>query len=91
VSNGKELSERRARLVAQAELQRMQALLAWHDVRTVVSPPRPPSTPGSRAFSIASKVLAVAIPVLGIGKLRRALRYVSLGMMAMRAFRSWRG
>jgi hypothetical protein len=91
MSNAVELTERKARLVAQADLQRMQALLAWHDVRAVVSPPRRPSTPGSRAFSIASKVLAVAIPIIGIGKMRRALRYVSLGMMAMRIFRSWRG
>ncbi len=42
-------------------------------------------------FVLCSMLMAVAIPVLGIGKLRRALRYVSLGMMAMRAFRSWRG
>lgn len=91
MSHGRDLAERKARLLAQADLQRMQALLAWHDVRTVVSPPRRPSTPGSRAFSIASKVLAIAIPIIGIGKMRRALRYVALGMTAMRIFRSWRG
>lgn len=91
MSNAGDLTERKARLVAQADLQRMQALLAWHEVRAVVSPPRRPSTPGSRAFSIASKVLAIAIPIIGIGKMRRALRYVSLGMTAMRIFKSWRG
>ena len=90
MSGAIELAERKARLVAQADLQRMQALLAWHDVRAVVSPPRRPSTPGSRAFSIASKVLAVAIPIIGIGKARRMFRYVSLGITAMRIFRSWR-
>lgn len=91
MSTATELADRRARLVAMAELQRMQALLAWHDVRSVVSPPRAPSTPGSRAFGIASKLLLVAIPILGVGKMRRVMRYASLGMMAFRAFRSWRG
>ncbi len=91
MSNASDLAERKARLIAQADLERMQALLAWYDMRAVVSPPRRPSTPGSRAFSIASKVLAVAIPIIGIGKMRRVLRYVSLGMMGMRIFRSWRG
>ncbi len=91
MSSATDLAGRKARLMAQADLQRMQALLAWHDVKSVVSPPRKPSTPGSRAFGIASKLLMVAIPVLGVGKLRRVMRYASLGMMAFRAFRSWRG
>ena len=91
MSRQRDLSERKAQLVAQSELQRMQAQLAWHDVRMVISPPRLPSTPGSRALSVASKLLAVAIPLVGVGRLRRVFRYMSLGMMAFRAFRSWRG
>ena len=90
MSSARELADRKARLVAQADLQRMQALLAWHDVRSVVSPPRPPSTPGSRAIGIASKLLMVAIPLLGVGRMRRVMRYASLGMMVVRALGSWR-
>jgi hypothetical protein len=90
LSSARELADRKTRLMVEADLQRMQALLAWHDVKSVVSPPRKPSTPGSRAFSIASKLLMVAIPVLGVGKMRRVMRYASLGMMGYRAFRSWR-
>ncbi|MEO6566363.1 MAG: hypothetical protein ABIO63_10035 [Casimicrobiaceae bacterium] len=91
MSRGRELADRKSRLLAEADLQRMQALLAWHDVKSIVSPPRKPSTPGSRAFGIASKLLMVAVPVLGARKARRVMRYASLGMMAFRAFRSWRG
>lgn len=83
------LAERKARLIAQSDLQRMQALLAWHTARRIVSPPAPAErSAGSR--SIATTLIGIALPLVGAGKLRSVLRSLSTIAMALRVFRAWR-
>ena len=86
---GPDLAERKALLIAQSDLQRMQALLAWHAARKIVSPP--PATERSAASrSIATTLLGIALPLFGPGKMRNVLRTLSLVATGLRLFRSWR-
>ena len=81
------LSDRKAQLIARCDLQRLQAELAFRDVRRIVSPP---PQRGSRARSAAATMIGFALPFLGAGRLRRIVRVVSVGFMAFRALRGWR-
>lgn len=83
------LAERKARLIAQSDLQRMQAMLAWHSARGIVSPPRAAErSPMSR--SIATTLIGLALPLFGAGRMRTVLRTVSIVATGLRLFRSWR-
>jgi hypothetical protein len=83
------LAERKARLIAQSDLQRMQALLAWHTARRIISPPAPAER-SSRSRSVATTLIAIALPLVGVGKLRGVLRTLSNVAMVLRVFRAWR-
>jgi len=83
------LSERKARLIAQSDLQRMQAMLAWHEARRIVSPPAP-AVRSQASRSIATTLIGLALPLVGSGRLRRLLRTLSLAATALRVFRAWR-
>ncbi len=83
------LAERKARLIAQSDLQRMQALLAWHSARRIVSPPTPAQRSAS-SRSIAATLLGLAVPLFGPGKMRSTLRTLSLIATGLRLFKSWR-
>lgn len=84
-----DLVERKARLVAQSDLQRMQALLAFHSARKIVSPPSPAER-SARSRSIAATLLGIALPLFGPGKMRSLLRTLSLVATGVRLVRSWR-
>ena len=56
---GNDLAERKARLIAQSDLQRMQALLAWHTARSIVAPPAPPER-SATSRSIATTMIGIA-------------------------------
>ena len=84
-----DLAERKARLIAQSDLQRMQALLAWHAARKIVSP-LPAGQRSARSQSIAATLMSLAVPLVGPGKLRNVLRTLSLAATGWRLFKSWR-
>lgn len=86
---GPDLAERKARLIAQSDLQRMQALLAWHAARKIVSPP-PAAERSAASRSIATTLLGIALPLFGPGRMRNVLRTLSLVATGLRLFRSWR-
>jgi hypothetical protein len=82
-------ADRKALLVARAELDRARISLALHDVRAIVAPPPAPDrVEGYR--SKAKWLLGVALPLFGMTRLARWLRIASLGMIAYRAARNWR-
>lgn len=84
-----DLAERKARLVAQSDLQRMQALLAWHTARRIVAPP----STGERSAmsrSVAATVIGLALPLVGAGRLRGVLRTLSIAATVLRVWRAWR-
>lgn len=84
-----DLAERKARLVAQSDLQRMQALLAWHTARRFVAPPGAGER-SSMSRSIASTMVGFALPLVGAGRLRGALRTLSIVGAVLRIWRAWR-
>ena len=84
-----DISERKARLVAQSDLHRMQALLAWHAARRTIAPPAPAQR--SRASrSVAAGIIGLALPLFGAGRMRGALRTLSTIATVLRAWRAWR-
>jgi len=84
-----DLAERKARLIAQSDLQRMQALLAFYAAKRIVSPP-PPAERSTASRSIATTLIGLALPLVGSGRLRRTLRTLSIAATALRVFRAWR-
>lgn len=84
-----DLAERKARLIAQSDLQRMQALLAWHSARKIISPPAPARRSGF-SRSMAATLIGVALPLFGPGKMRSLLRTAGFVATGLRVFRSWR-
>jgi len=88
--NREELDRRKSLLVAQAHLHRLQAGMAWHDVKEIVTPAHLAPTRGSRTRSIAAKAIGIAVPIFGLAALTRILRAVSIGLMIVRIVRGLR-
>jgi len=84
-----DLATRKALLIAQANLQRMQATLAWHDVRQAILPPGAGARSGS-ARRVATWVVGVAVPLFGIAGAGRLMRALTITLTVMRIVRGWR-
>ena len=84
-----DLSERKARLVAQSDLHRMQALLAWHAARRSIAPPAASERSGM-SKSVAAGIIGVALPLLGSGRMKGALRSLSTIATILRIWRAWK-
>ena len=84
-----DLAEWKARLIAQSDLQRMQALLAWHSVRRIISPPPPPER-SKASRSIAATLIGLALPLFGGARLGRVVRVLSTAATLLRVFVAWR-
>jgi hypothetical protein len=89
MTSERDLAERKARLIAQSDLQRMQALLAWHAARRIISPPGPAER-SAMSRTIATSLIGLAVPLFGAGRMRGALRSLSTVATAIRIFRAWR-
>jgi hypothetical protein len=79
----RDLTERKSQLVAQASLQRMQATLAWHDMKRAVMP-RAPAQSHGRTRTAAKWVVRLAVPIFGMTRAGRVLRALSVGLTAWR-------
>ena len=88
--NREDLARRKSLLIAQSHLHRLQARMAWHDVKEVIAPAHLAPTRGSHVRSIAATLVGIAVPVLGLSRLGRIMRVVSIGMMVMRVVRGLR-
>jgi hypothetical protein len=83
-----ELAERRAHLVTRAHLDRARLTLAVLEVRVVLSPP-PDRARSAELRPIAARILAFAVPVLGMTRVGRFLRIASYALTAYRIARNW--
>jgi hypothetical protein len=88
--NREDTARRKSLLAAQAHLQRIQARIAWHDVREIIAPPHLAPARGGHVRSIAAVLIGIAVPVFGLPRLGRILRAFSIGMMIMRVVRGLR-
>ena len=84
-----QLARRKELLIAQAHLHRLQARMAWHDIKEIVAPPHL-APPRGHVRSIATTLVGVGIPLLGLARMGRVMRVVSVGMMVMRIVRGFR-
>lgn len=88
--NREGLARRKSLLVAQSHLHRLQAAMAWHEVKEVVAPPSAAPDRGDRARSIAATLIGVAVPVFGLARLGRIMRVLTVTTMVMRIVRGFR-
>lgn len=84
-----ELAERRARLVAQCELERMRVRAAFHDAETALLPPADPLR-RARLRPWVVRLVGIALPLVGFHRLGRMLRVAGTGLAVYRAISSWR-
>jgi hypothetical protein len=84
------LAERKALLVARAELERVRITLQAHELRALVMPPARPRMRGASPGKIAAAVVAIGLPLLGRHRLSKTLKTGSLVLAAWRLARSWR-
>jgi hypothetical protein len=89
VSVASDLAEKRARLVAAADLERMKLRLAWHDVRVAISP-APDADRRSRVRPYVVRAIGFALPVIGYRRMGRALRTAGAVLAIWRAATAWR-
>ena len=89
MNRAQDLAERKARLIAQSDLQRMQALLAWHSAKRIISPPAP-AVRSKASRSIAGMLIGIALPLFGGARLGRVVRTLSTAATVLRVFRAWR-
>ena len=83
------LQAEKAALVARAELERLSLTAAWIDVHHAVMPPVDPVR-AARTHPIASRLLRIAIPVLGRSRAGRIVQMLSVGLTAYRIVRGLR-
>ena len=84
------LASRKALILAQSDLARLEFALAWQDLRASIAPPRPDARSTS-VRRIAVLLIAIATPLVGRTRFARVLRFASIGLAAFRAIRAMRG
>jgi hypothetical protein len=83
-----EYSRRKALLIAKADLERLKLR---HALREIQHSLHPPDAPTAKWVSpAASTIMALALPALGLQKIRNLVQMVSAGLLAYRFFNQWR-
>jgi len=90
MTNGRgDLAARKALLIAQADLSRMQVALAWQDLRAVVMPV-PSADRSAWTRRGAAFLVGIAAPLIGRTRLTRGLRFATMVVTIVRALWSLR-
>jgi hypothetical protein len=83
-----EYSRRKTLLIAKADLERLKLRHALGDIHHTL---RPPATPPAKWVApAASTILALAMPTLGLQKIRHLVQMLSAGVLAYRVLNQWR-
>ena len=90
MSGALDLEERRARLVAAAELERLKLGLAWRDVKHAIAP-IPDVGRRSRVRPYVVRAIGFALPLVGMARMGRMLRIAGAALAVWRAARMWQG
>lgn len=86
MSGAADLDERRVRLVAAADLERLKLGVAWHDVRAAIAP----SPDARRLRPFVLRTIGFALPLLGYRRMGKTLRMVAVGVAVWRTLTAWR-
>lgn len=81
--NSQERARRKALLVTQAEIDRTRLAVAARDLRWELLPPRAPERGGGPRL-LAARLVAIAVPLLGVTRSLRAVRMLSLAVTVYR-------
>jgi MFS superfamily sulfate permease-like transporter len=84
------LAERKALLVTRAQLDRTRLALATHQIRAIVRPASD-AVHGARLRPVATMLVGLAVPLLGMRRFARWVRFASFALTAYRVARNWRG
>lgn len=82
-------ADRKALLMARAELDRSKVSLAILDVRSIVSP----ESVQERMAGVrptAAVLMNLVAPLLGFPRIARLLRFTSIALLALRIARNWK-
>jgi hypothetical protein len=90
VTSPVDLAEKRARLVAAADLERLKLGLALRDVRHAIMP-QVDITRGSRLRPYLVRAIGYVLPILGIRRVGWTLRIAGAAIGIWRLSRAWRG
>ena len=82
------IAERKAQLIAHAELDRSRITLAMFELKSIVAP-SPAQDRMARVRPTASMILSFAAPLFGSSRIMRLLRLTSFALMALRIARKW--
>jgi len=82
------IADRKALLIAHAELDRAKVTLAVLEVKSIVSP-EVPQERLARVRPTVSMILGFAAPLFGSSRIMRLLRLTSMALMALRIARRW--
>ena len=89
MTNGSDLAEKRARLVAAAELERLRLHLAVRDIRHAILPP-PDLGRRSRLRPYVVRAISYSLPILGYRKMGKLLRVAGVALAIYRVASAWR-
>ena len=84
-----DVDARKSLLVARSELQRVRMALAVHDIRNAVSPRRGFASADDSRLR-ATTLLKYAIPLMGVRRMSRIVRYATIALTVLRVVRAWR-
>lgn len=84
-----DIADRKALLMAHAELDRSKVSLAVMEIRAIVAP-EPAAERLARMRPGVATVLSLVAPMLGANRVTRLLRFTSIALMALRVARNWK-
>ena len=80
---------RKAQLVAQCDLERLRIQFALGHIRSTLTAPVP-IQPTRWARPVAATLLGVALPSLGVQRVKSIVEVLSMAVSAFRAVQNWR-
>jgi hypothetical protein len=89
MSTPTEIEARKSMLVASSELQRVRMALAIHDIRNVIHPARGFAARDDSRLR-ATTLLKYAVPLMGVRRMSRIVRYATIALTVLRVVRAWR-
>ena len=83
-----EYSQRKALLIAKADLERLKLRYALREMKQTISPAADTVRP-KWAAPVAGTVLALALPALGLQRIQHIVRMASTALLAYRILSKW--
>jgi hypothetical protein len=83
-----EYSQRKALLIAKADLERLKLRYSLREIKHAIHPPADAS-PAKWVSPVANTLMVLALPALGTERISQILRMASTALLAYRFFNKW--